>query len=117
MINLDNHYQDYIPIVNYRCLFCSDGGEVDKKYLELWTVDDVSSWLDDLGLADYQQNFMDNKINGKMLFEIEKSDLETLVGIFNPLHQRMFICTHWSNSAGLLHCGITTLNMMVTHYL
>ena len=52
-------------------------------------MDDVSSWLDDLGLADYQQNFMDNKINGKMLFEIEKSDLETLVGIFNPLEHSL----------------------------
>ena len=91
MINLDNHVQDYIPIVNYRCSFCSDGGKVDKKSLELWTVDDVSSWLDELGLADYQQNFMDNKINGKMLFEIANSDLEMLVGIFNPLHQRMFM--------------------------
>ena len=91
LINIDNHYQDYHPIGSYSCSFCSDDGKVDKKSLELWTVDDVSNWLDELGLADYQQNFVDNKINGKMLFEIAISDLETLIGITNPLHQRMFM--------------------------
>lgn len=62
-----------------------------KKPMARWTVDDVSDWLWDLGLEDYQQNFTDQKINGRILNEINRSNLEPMFGMRNELHQRVIL--------------------------
>lgn len=66
--------------------------EVDllvKKPLMRWTVDDVSNWIKDLGLEDYQPNFEQQRVNGRMLSEISRGDLESMLGMYNILHQKM----------------------------
>lgn len=62
-----------------------------KKPLVRWSVDDVSNWLLDLGLEDYQANFEHQKVNGRMLSEINGTHLETMLGMNNGLHQKMVL--------------------------
>ncbi|KAK7092291.1 WD repeat, SAM and U-box domain-containing protein 1-like [Littorina saxatilis] len=46
-----------------------------------WTVDNVVQWLATLGLAEYQDSFRRNAIDGAELFALTTADLETTLGV------------------------------------
>ena len=41
-----------------------------------WTIEDVSTWLGQLGLQKYIDIFATNQVDGKVLLVIQKSDLK-----------------------------------------
>ena len=48
------------------------------KPLELWSTDDVSTWLSELSLDQYRESFLENEISGIHLSEMTKDDLREL---------------------------------------
>ena len=41
-----------------------------------WSVEDVGTWLDSLGLADYKEKFSSHDIMGKELLNLGRQDLK-----------------------------------------
>jgi len=54
------------------------GGGYKSKPVTEWTVDDVCSWLDDIGLEEHIEMFWDNEIQGAHLVDMTKDDLKEL---------------------------------------
>ena len=50
----------------------------EGKAVVEWSCEDVAAWLNDIGLAQYGSNFVDNEICGEHLAEMTKEDLREL---------------------------------------
>lgn len=72
-------------------MFYSDLDLLVNKPINKWTTSDVSYWLNDLGLHSYQTSFEQHAVNGRMLLEVQDSEIEELFGIHNKLHKRTLI--------------------------
>lgn len=46
--------------------------------VKTWRIEDVGDWLNHLGLGQYQQVFSDNQINGRVLMDFTREDLDYL---------------------------------------
>lgn len=46
------------------------------KKVKDWTIKDVSTWLKNIELNEYIENFQKNHINGKNLLDITESELK-----------------------------------------
>jgi hypothetical protein len=54
-----------------------------------WTVGDVLRWLDGvLELPGYQHKFRKASVDGPVLLRLNGRDLQRLLGVAHPLHQR-----------------------------
>lgn len=62
------------------------GGDVS-----LWTVSDVSSWLDTLALGQYRDAFADAAVDGAFLFDLTDDDLRSTLGIEHALHRKKIL--------------------------
>ena len=54
------------------------GDGYKTKLVMEWTVDDVCSWLDEIGLEEHIEMFWDNEIQGSHLVDMTKDDLKEL---------------------------------------
>lgn len=52
-----------------------------------WTVDDVTAWLETLGLGQYKDRFRQNAIDGTELLDLSDADLQESLGV-GPLGHR-----------------------------
>ena len=59
--------------------------------LSLWTVGDVSNWLDTLALGQYRDAFADAAIDGGFLSELTDDDLRNTLGIEHALHRKKIL--------------------------
>lgn len=59
--------------------------------LALWTVGDVSSWLETLALGQYKDSFADAAVDGAFLSELTDDDLRNTLGIEHALHRKKII--------------------------
>ena len=56
--------------------------------MTLWTVGDVSTWLETLALGQYRDAFADAAIDGSFLSELTDDDLRNTLGIEHALHRK-----------------------------
>ena len=68
----------------------SEGLRMDLE-LNLWTVGDVSHWLDALALGQYKDAFADAAIDGAFLGELTDDDLRNTLGIEHALHRKKLL--------------------------
>lgn len=65
----------------------------DEIPVSLWSVDQVCSWLKDIGLGIYCQTFQSNEIVGEHLIDLTRDDLKDLgitkVGHIKTLRQKL----------------------------
>lgn len=59
--------------------------------MSLWTVSDVSSWLDTLALGQYRDAFADAAVDGAFLFDLTDDDLRSTLGIEHALHRKKIL--------------------------
>jgi CheY-like chemotaxis protein len=59
--------------------------------LALWTVGDVSGWLDTLALGQYRDAFADAAVDGAFLSELTDDDLRNTLGIEHALHRKKIL--------------------------
>lgn len=59
--------------------------------IALWTVGDVSHWLDSLALGQYKDAFADAAIDGAFLAELTDDDLRNTLGIEHALHRKKIL--------------------------
>lgn len=71
----------------------SDSQSKDSTLVENWSVRQVCDWIcgPDMGLHEYESNFMGNRIDGKTLLLLEESDLQLLVGIHHAVHRKKIL--------------------------
>ena len=62
----------------------------------LWTVADVSHWLDSLALGQYKDALADAAVDGAFLCELTDEDLRNTLGIEHALHRKK-ICAYFSH--------------------
>jgi len=63
-------------------------GKVPDKPIKLWTAQEVASWLESLGLAQYSDAFLENEISGEVLMYLNAHDITDL-GIKKIGHRKM----------------------------
>jgi hypothetical protein len=56
--------------------------------MALWTVGDVSTWLETLALGQYRDAFADAAVDGSFLAELTDDDLRNTLGIEHALHRK-----------------------------
>jgi len=61
------------------------------KEVKLWSVDDVSRWLDTLRLGQYKRAFRDASVDGEFLLELREEDMMQVLGMEHRLHVRKVI--------------------------
>jgi CheY-like chemotaxis protein len=59
--------------------------------VNLWTVGDVSTWLETLALGQYRDSFADAAIDGGFLAELTDDDLRNTLGIEHALHRKKIL--------------------------
>lgn len=60
--------------------------EGNKALLKAMTVEDVLQLLDNMNLGEYKDNFQKEQVDGELMLELTKSDLEDL-GVTRNIHQ------------------------------
>lgn len=61
------------------------------KYPEIWTVDDVTTWLGIIGMDTYASNFTKMSVDGLLILELTEEDLENEIQIPVKLHRKKII--------------------------
>lgn len=59
--------------------------------VSIWTVGDVSYWLDSLSLGQYRDAFADAAVDGSFLIELSDEDLRNTLGIQHALHRKKIL--------------------------
>jgi hypothetical protein len=59
----------------------------------LWTVGDVSHWLDSMTLGQYKDAFADAAVDGAFLLELSDEDLRNTLGMEHNLHRKKILTT------------------------
>lgn len=62
--------------------------ETIPKYPEIWNTDDINKWLEIIGMEKYSQNFIDMKVDGYLILDLEESDIEEELQIPVRLHRK-----------------------------
>lgn len=57
----------------------------------MWSVDDVSCWMESLSLGQYCQAFKEATVDGPFLMELREEDLIQVLGVQHKLHVRKMI--------------------------
>jgi hypothetical protein len=57
----------------------------------MWSVDDVSRWMESLSLGQYCQAFREATVDGPFLLELREEDLIQVLGVQHKLHVRKII--------------------------
>ena len=57
----------------------------------MWSVDDVSRWMESLSLGQYCQAFKEATVDGPFLMELREEDLIQVLGVQHKLHVRKII--------------------------
>jgi hypothetical protein len=59
--------------------------------MNIWTVGDVSTWLETISLGQYKDAFADAAIDGGFLSELTDDDLRNTLGIEHALHRKKIL--------------------------
>jgi len=59
--------------------------------MNIWTVGDVSTWLETISLGQYRDAFADAAIDGGFLSELTDDDLRNTLGIEHALHRKKIL--------------------------
>merc|ERR1711871_337531 len=59
--------------------------------IKLWSVDDVSRWLDTMSLSQYKRAFMEAAVDGEFLLELREEDMRDVLGVEHELHRRKIV--------------------------
>lgn len=57
----------------------------------MWSVDDVTRWLETLSLGQYVEAFKEATVDGAFLMELREEDLVQVLGVSHKLHVRKII--------------------------
>ena len=57
----------------------------------MWSVDDVTRWLETLSLGQYVESFKEATVDGAFLMELREEDLVQVLGVSHKLHVRKII--------------------------
>lgn len=69
------------------------GEEVPHKLSQqvpLWSVEDVSQWVKQIGFTEYIKNFYDSRVDGDLLLQLTEENLREDIGIANGIRRRRF---------------------------
>lgn len=69
------------------------GEEVPHKLSQqvpLWSVEDVSQWVKQIGFTEYIKNFYDSRVDGDLLLQLTEENLREDIGISNGIRRRRF---------------------------
>ena len=59
--------------------------------VRMWTVNDVSKWMESLSLGKYVPAFREAAVDGPFLLELREEDLSQVLGITHKLHVRKIL--------------------------
>lgn len=59
--------------------------------VRMWTVDDVSKWMESLSLGQYAEAFREATVDGPFLLELREEDLVQVLGVSHKLHVRKIL--------------------------
>ena len=59
--------------------------------VRMWTVDDVSKWMESLSLGQYVDAFREATVDGPFLLELREEDLVQVLGVSHKLHVRKIL--------------------------
>lgn len=57
----------------------------------MWSVDDISHWMESLSLGQYCQAFKEATVDGPFLMELREENLIQVLGVQHKLHVRKII--------------------------
>ncbi|KAF4526326.1 hypothetical protein B566_EDAN015480 [Ephemera danica] len=69
------------------------GEEVPHKLSQqvpLWSTEDVREWVKQIGFAEYAQNFVESRVDGDLLLQLNETNLSDDIGITNGIRRRRF---------------------------
>ena len=58
------------------------------KYPEVWTNEDIITWLGIIGMDKYAQNFLDMGVDGYLILDLEEQDIVEELQISVKLHRK-----------------------------
>ncbi|XP_076051281.1 NAD(+) hydrolase sarm1-like isoform X3 [Oratosquilla oratoria] len=70
------------------------GEEVPHKLSQqvpLWSVEDVSEWVKQIGFAQFMDNFLGSRVDGDLLLQLSEIHLQNDIGITNGILRRRFL--------------------------
>ncbi|CAK91581.1 unnamed protein product (macronuclear) [Paramecium tetraurelia] len=62
-----------------------------KKKMQEWNIDEVCTWLDYLGLSQYQEKFIKNHMIGEILHDLTDVELKDELGIDISAHRNLIL--------------------------
>lgn len=62
-----------------------------SQQVPLWTSEDVIEWVGQIGFQNYKQAFMDSRVDGDLLLQIDEDMLRTDIGIQNGIIRKRFL--------------------------
>ncbi|CAD8062246.1 unnamed protein product [Paramecium sonneborni] len=62
-----------------------------NKKMQDWNIDEVCTWLDQLGLSQYQETFKQNHMIGQTLHDLTDKELKEELGIFILGHRKQIL--------------------------
>jgi len=59
--------------------------------VDSWSINDVSKWLKEIGLEQYQSSFKEGAVDGSFLYELTDDDLRNTLGVEHKLHRKKIL--------------------------
>ncbi|GFT04355.1 NAD(+) hydrolase sarm1 [Nephila pilipes] len=61
-----------------------------SQQVPLWTVEDVVEWVKQIGFSRYSQEFLNSKVDGDLLLQLDEKSLADDIGIANGILRKRF---------------------------
>lgn len=59
-----------------------------SQQVPLWSIEDVKEWVKQIGFAECANNFVDSKVDGDLLLQLNEENLITDIGLMNGIRRR-----------------------------
>ncbi|XP_026676263.1 sterile alpha and TIR motif-containing protein 1 isoform X1 [Diaphorina citri] len=61
-----------------------------SQQVPLWSTEDVREWVRQIGFAEYANNFVESRVDGDLLLQLNEEHLRDDIGIHNGIQRRRF---------------------------
>lgn len=62
-----------------------------SQQVPLWSIEDVKEWVKQIGFSEYSNNFVDSRVDGDLLLQLNEENLKHDIGLTNGIQRRRYI--------------------------
>lgn len=82
---------NYLPTQTGQHVTIPTSRDTTHIKVDSWSINDVSKWLKEIGLEQYQSSFKEGAVDGSFLYELTDDDLRSTLGVEHKLHRKKIL--------------------------